>query len=291
MPLTVAAEEIDSETCTDCHDELQAGLDRTAHRLTDMSGQGMSVGCISCHSGGEEHIEDPTPENISNPAKQDGYDVRRKCSGCHVVHESLDNFGFDTHSTLDISCTECHTVHSGHSERLLDDRAEFCQRCHSETMTAFRRRSNHPIVQSVLTCVDCHKFTRRSDADFSYDLDRICRDCHPDRGGPFLYEHEAVNSYTTEESGCIRCHEPHGSENDRLLRQAGNDLCRQCHIEHVTRNHANLWDEVFSKFPCQKCHVDTHGSFVSELLLDPDLESIVGGGSCYNPGCHSLNGN
>jgi predicted CXXCH cytochrome family protein len=155
-------------------------------------------------------------------------------------------------------------------------------------LTKFRRCSNHPVLQGNLTCLDCHTFTRRRDYNLLYDFNRICQDCHPEQGGPYLYEHEAVNAYSVEGSGCVACHEPHGSENDRLLRQPGNQLCRQCHIEHITRNHGNAWEQVWSKYPCQYCHTETHGSFVSNLFLDPDLPAKFSG-DCYNSGCHSLN--
>jgi predicted CXXCH cytochrome family protein len=31
------------------------------------------------------------------------------------------------------------------------------------------------------------------------------------------------------QQGCATCHEPHGSQNDKLLRATGNSLCAECH--------------------------------------------------------------
>ncbi len=281
---------VDDETCLACHDDYELSVADSPHRLSSQTSQPVvQIGCISCHSGGEVHIEDPSEDNISNPARLIGQEAGRACRKCHQPHRELDNYGFDTHADLELSCGECHRVHNYGREMLLDDRAEFCLRCHQSVQTTFERRSNHPIGQGIMTCLSCHRFTRRADHNIAYGLSRVCQDCHPEQGGPFLHEHGAAQAYEVDGSGCIECHNPHGSENDRLLRQPGNELCRSCHVEHVTRNHLNLWDEVWSRQPCQTCHIETHGSFVSELYLDPDLPAKLGG-DCYNSGCHSLSG-
>jgi DmsE family decaheme c-type cytochrome len=281
---------VDDETCLDCHDEYELSVAESPHRLSSESYQPIVlIGCASCHEGAEVHIEDPSTENITNPAQLMGHEAGRTCRQCHQPHQELDNHGFDSHSNLELNCASCHRIHGFSRALLLDDRAGFCLECHSEMRAKFSRRSSHPVLQDNVTCLSCHLFTRRADHNVVYGLDRICRDCHPEQGGPFLHEHSATQTYEVGGSGCVECHDPHGSENDRLLKQPGNNLCRSCHVEHVTRNHNNLWDKVWSREPCQTCHIDTHGSFVSALYLDPDLPAKLGG-DCYNPGCHSLNG-
>lgn len=282
--------EVDDETCLMCHDEYNLGLAKTTHRLSsDTKNAAVEIGCISCHEGGDVHAEDPSVENITNPANLSGLDAVKLCSQCHLAHKQMDNYGFDIHANQQLNCSQCHRVHGGSASQLLDERAEFCQKCHYETVVKFRRRSNHPVLQGNLTCLNCHRFTKRRDYNLMYELNRVCQDCHPEQGGPYLYEHDAVNAYSVESGSCIECHDPHGSENDHLLRQPGNQLCRQCHIEHITRNHNDLWDRVWSTYPCQFCHTDTHGSFASNLYLDPDLPTKIGGGDCYQSDCHSLN--
>ncbi len=281
---------IEDETCLDCHDNLDQTLAYTPHRLTSQtSGSSVKIGCINCHSGAEEHIDDPSTDNITNPAGQIGSAVAKICGTCHNAHRELDNFGFDAHSVQELNCSECHQVHGTKPSLLLDDRASFCTRCHTSIKSDFSRRSAHPVRQDQMTCLSCHQFTRRKDANVSYDLGRICQDCHPHQGGPHLYEHEAMNGYSVEGAGCIECHDPHGSENDRLLRQPGNEMCKSCHIGHMGINHGTMWDEVWSNYDCQFCHTDTHGSSVSRLYLDPALPAKLGG-DCYQSGCHNLGG-
>ena len=290
FPGNAGSATIDDATCLDCHEDMNKTLHHTPHRLSsEITSPKVNISCTSCHAGGEVHIEDPSEDNISNPANLDGRDILTVCSQCHVSHRELDNYGFDNHAVLEMNCTKCHDIHGGTRSLLLDDKASFCQKCHIETKTKFHRRSNHPVMQGNLTCLSCHRFTRRQDDNVQYDINRVCQDCHPDEGGPVLYEHDAVNGYSVQGGGCVNCHEPHGSENNYLLKQRGNGLCKNCHVEHVTRHHNQLWDEVWSKIPCQTCHIDTHGSFVSKLLLDPDLP-VKFNGDCYQSGCHSLNG-
>jgi len=288
-PAFSETETIEDDMCLTCHEDYDIGLSSTKHQLsTELSNPEIMIGCVSCHSGGEIHMDDPSVDNIGNPANLTGIDAVSLCSKCHVVHQAMDNYGFDNHSNQEINCSKCHSVHGGKQSLLFDDHAQFCQKCHFETINKFERRSNHPVNQGILTCLSCHSFTKRQDSNLMYDLNRTCQGCHPENGGPFLYEHQIVNAHSIDGSGCIECHDPHGSENDYLLKQSDNNLCNQCHIEHITRNHNNLWETVWSEYRCQTCHTDIHGSFASNNYLDPDLPEKLGG-DCYNSGCHSLN--
>ncbi|UCG51434.1 MAG: hypothetical protein JSW58_14800 [Candidatus Latescibacterota bacterium] len=289
LPSTTLTQDadVDDETCLDCHEDYDKSLAATPHRLSfQTENLRTELRCVSCHPKSEAHLDDPSEETMASPAELGGRELLDICTQCHKAHDELDNYGYDAHSTEDVNCTECHAVHGYDASLLLDDDAEFCLKCHTATRTQFARRSNHPVLQQNITCLNCHRFTVRQDHTIAYDLSSHCRDCHPEQGGPFLYEHEAVNAYSLEGgTGCSDCHEPHGSANNRLLRQPGNQICAQCHFPAGHRTaHGGIWADR----PCQFCHIDTHGSFVSNLYLDPDLPAKVGG-VCYNSGCHSLN--
>lgn len=284
------SEAVDDETCLTCHDGVDRTLAHTPHRLAmQNNGSAIKVACVSCHAGGEVHIEDPSTENIVNPANLSGQEASALCSTCHTVHRELDNFGFDAHSSQELNCAECHQVHGTKASLLLDDQSRFCTRCHQEMTSKALRRSNHPINQGVVTCLDCHSFTKLQDAKLSFELDRLCQDCHPDQAGPFPFEHAAVNGYAVDGGGCLDCHNPHGSENDHLLKQPQPQLCNSCHGGHMTRHHGNLWDDVWSEYACQTCHSDLHGSYDNAQLLDPNMD-VKFSGDCFNAGCHSTGG-
>lgn len=284
--MVLSAPAVEDETCLGCHEGQDQTLSATPHRLSAPGKLGLSgVSCVSCHEGASVHIEDPSRDNITNPATLTGYDAVTVCRECHIAHVELDNFGFDAHSDQQLNCSSCHKVHGGTAALLLDDRADFCYPCHENIKRDFSKRSNHPVKQGNLTCLSCHRFAKHQDGNLIYDLNRICQDCHPQQGGPYMYEHEPVNAYGVEGSGCVECHEPHGSSSDRLLKQKDNALCLQCHF--VPR-HQLAHGTAYRNHSCVTCHTDTHGSMVSNQFLDPDLPAKFGI-NCYQSGCHSLN--
>ncbi|MEW6051048.1 MAG: cytochrome c3 family protein [Candidatus Zixiibacteriota bacterium] len=275
----------DDATCLGCHDGYDKSLDSTPHRLSSqIKNPSAAVACVSCHAGGAVHAEDPSAANISNPSRLVGHDAVKACASCHQAHRELDNYGFDAHAVQETNCASCHKVHNAAAmSSLRDNDAAFCGSCHTESATMLSRRSNHPVRQGAMSCLSCHQFAKRSDRNQAYDLNRVCQDCHPEQSGPFPNEHAVATSYSVEGGGCVECHNPHGSENDHLLKQSGNRLCQQC---HVVPGHQTAHSGAYANYDCVVCHTDTHGSFQDWRFLDRDLGAKLGDGSCY---CHSLN--
>ncbi|MCK5125518.1 MAG: cytochrome c3 family protein [candidate division Zixibacteria bacterium] len=280
---------ISDETCLDCHDTMQESLKNTPHQLSSLQkNTSTEIACINCHSGAEIHVEDPEVGNISNPARLEGFEARQACSNCHKPHVGMDNYGFDVHSELELNCSNCHKVHGGHSGLLLSKKAEFCLKCHEEMKNPFSRRSMHPVNQQTITCLSCHSMTKRKDMSTGFEFERVCQDCHPQQAGPFPFEHEAANAYAVEGNGCLSCHDPHGSENDKLLKQSGEELCSSCHM--TPPGHLNLpalHGPIRDIENCVACHSAVHGSFTSHKLLDPFLQSRLGSPQDCNQ-CHDL---
>lgn len=280
--------DIDDETCLGCHEKVDQSIEHTAHRLSSQTKEpAITIGCVSCHGSAEAHLDDPSRDTMTSPSELEGFALRELCTKCHKGHDALDNYGYDAHSIAEIGCGACHTIHGTDASLLVDDGAEFCLKCHTETRDQFRKRSNHPVLQANVTCLSCHRFVQRHDRAAMYDLARTCRDCHPEQGGPFLFEHQAVNAYSASGvEGCLDCHRPHGSENDRLLKLPADRICAQCHFPAL---HRTAHEGAFAGQPCQLCHIETHGSFSSNLFLDPDMPAKTGAGfDCYQSGCHKL---
>jgi DmsE family decaheme c-type cytochrome len=287
------ATEPDDATCLGCHDGVDLTLRPTIHRLSsEVKTSKSSVACVSCHTGGSTHIEDPNKENIGNPARMTGPDALSLCSSCHVPHPEMSSFGANGHNLQQMNCASCHTVHSGKNSLLRDDQARFCLDCHPAVVNQFARRSAHPVRQQDVTCLSCHSMVQSADMEMGYSLNKVCEDCHADVAGPYLYDHEAVHGWSAEGSGCSDCHNPHGSENDKLLRQPTNQMCKQCHTvpghavapTTVAQHRAVAADGDFSRMACIDCHTDVHGSNNNNRLLDPDLPARSGT-SCW---CHGL---
>jgi predicted CXXCH cytochrome family protein len=83
----------------------------------------------------------------------------------------------------------------------------------------------------------------------------------------------------------VACHDPHGSPNERLLRQPDDNLCRQCH--GLPARHRSVHEGIGVAFGCLECHTAVHGSYDHRSLLDPYLGTNVGDGpgSCW---CHNV---
>ena len=95
-----------------------------------------------------------------------------------------------------------------------------------------------------------------------------CLACHANLRGPFAFPHEAK-----ELGGCIACHEPHGSSNQKMLKRANVfQLCLECHSP-ITGNTLGSQPPSFHNINlpryqnCTTCHVAVHGSNRSPQLF------------------------
>lgn len=275
-----------TSTCIKCHEGLDTLLAKTPHRIL-ISPEGQQVknlplSCGDCHSNGERHLEEPGLGNIDNPEKFGPFENLKLCTSCHVNPHTQELSEFNVHFRNRLDCSDCHTVHQPTAEHLLAKPSnDLCLGCHHEVDTKLSSISHHPVREKVIKCVDCHRVLREPGKAFSMvSPNEGCFNCHSEFEGPFPFEHEGVNDYTTEKEGCIVCHDPHGSPNPRLLKQPAGQLCLQCHFvpKHQTA-HGGIW----AKRNCLECHVDVHGSYTSKHLFGDDLF----GGACFGRGCHS----
>ncbi len=276
--------EIDDETCLICHEDMGETLLGTTHQLSSQIDKpSITIACVSCHTGGAVHIEEQTAESITNPANAQDSAANALCTQCHQPHTEMGTVGFDPHIGLDLNCVSCHSIHQGAGPLLLDEDTDFCGKCHVSVENEFLRRANHPVRDGNVSCLSCHDFTGVNSVAFGHGGNANCFQCHPLQSGPYLYEHEATSSFSTEGHGCVACHAPHGSPNERLLLQPGDNLCRQCHglPPRHTINHGGIG----TQYSCVECHSEVHGSYDNRYLLDPDLGIKIGGGinACY---CH-----
>lgn len=274
-------EAVDNETCTDCHDGLAAVLNKSAHPASSTgASRGMEVLCVSCHSGGATHIEDPTTENIGNPSKLTAAQNEQVCIQCHQPHIGMGIAAFDVHADQDVSCTDCHGIHA---VKQIPAAEEMCGTCHTAIATDFLKRSHHPLREQNISCISCHDFSGQAEPNFGHGAAAACYTCHPQQSGPYLFEHQATNSFTVDGDGCVSCHAPHASTNDRLLKQPDDKLCLQCHA--APPGHQNAHNGELTGYACVDCHSQIHGSYDNLYFLDPQLGSKVGGGpdGCY---CH-----
>jgi DmsE family decaheme c-type cytochrome len=250
-----ASQAKDAETCATCHeDTVKAFASRPHAALAAQS-------CTACHGSGEKHIEEGGKTGIFAFATSDlAGEKAKRCLTCHAK----DNPQFMTspHGQASLDCTTCHSVHGEEAAPpLLKTRENTnCARCHEDIFAQFQLNERHRLQEGIMTCTTCHNphepATRTRLGGFKQEA---CIKCHTDKGGPFLYEHQASRI-----EGCTTCHEVHGSPHRHMLtHQNIADLCFGCHAE------APAWHGYFSSegTNCVTCHSSIHGSNLDKRFL------------------------
>ncbi len=279
----------ETETCLTCHEGMADSLALTPHRVARESDQGadVRVACTDCHRGDSRHYEeDPEQYPMPVPAALSAAVEGKICSTCHLNSHQQNMMEKNVHARSDVNCSGCHSVHASTQPPLLRKaQPDLCLGCHTAVGNQFAKPFRHPVDDGVMNCADCHKTLDAGSRDMSRNGSEMCTSCHGEFQGPFPYEHQATVDYSTEEGGCMNCHDPHGSYLPRMLKQpyeAPNfQLCKQCHtvpLHQMNSHHGTRWADI----PCNDCHVDIHGSYTSRNFLSESLRDQ----GCLKSGCH-----
>ncbi len=262
-----------SESCADCHEDMDAFYTHSPHATgLALGGPGtVGVGCEACHGPGSLHVAEEGdgfilgPDQLAHLSDTQQTDM---CTRCHTVQATHWTGG--PHDGAAIGCASCHgdQVHFEVDARPAGDfrnRAEFCLQCHPDQADDFRLPFHHRVLEGRMDCQDCHDPHRDASATGWNGLNDVCLNCHDAMAGPFVFEHDGVQG-----EDCVMCHRPHGSNHDKLLVQDGNGLCMQCHHDQAfdgdggfmigDNAHAGL---LTNENRCYDCHHDVHGSNVS----------------------------
>jgi len=257
---------VGADTCASCHQEVAKDFAANPHtKMTLMHGSN-GVTCENCHGAGSEHVAgggDVT--KIFDPAKAAPRDVDARCLSCHAGAHP--NFERSPHAKANVGCTSCHSIHHSKEESLLKaPQPTLCFQCHNDAKPQFDMTFHHPVNEGVVKCSDCHDVHgtfNNSNLRSTADQNMICTKCHTEVRGPFVYEHAPVKA-----EGCLACHNPHGSQNARMLNMPSiNTLCNQCHsrvANGVVHGQGAGSDELE---PCTTCHTYIHGSNMNAAFI------------------------
>src|SRR5690554_4889647 len=207
------------------------------------------------------HAVESDPRTPAGFAK-DGK-VTMMCFACHGTNfEHFFKLGEDvTSNTVNSTCIDCHRMHNK-NERLLrtTTQLELCTSCHLERRSDFNRPNHHPVKEGQLVCTECHNphGTLTPTLLRGSDVNETCYQCHAEKRGPFMWEHEPVRE------ACINCHNPHGSVNPAMLNSRPAQLCQSCHLTdnaHPADLMGNKPNEIMQVGKgCVNCHSQVHGS-------------------------------
>lgn len=197
-----------------------------------------------------------------------------ECATCHS--DVTGNFHDATHSRLmaeganakNIGCESCHGPGSKHVESggergtIVNPKKspQTCFQCHLDKRGEFSMPHTHPVLEGKVTCTDCHDphngDAAPGGATALESINATCAKCHTAQTQHFVFEHGATRE------GCVTCHSPHGSVNDKMLVARNAALCLQCHAEAHSTN-----GTVFIDSP------SNHNTRIVQ-------------GTCWSAGCH-----
>jgi len=278
-----------TEACLDCHDGYESTLALSPHRVAAGLGTEARVTCTDCHVGDSRHYEDdPEEYPMARPDEAGTTGEAQICSACHQNSHQQNMRERNVHFDNDVSCSDCHKIHDSSEVALLKtSEVDLCISCHVAAEGQFAQPYRHPVEEGVVTCTDCHFFLDTATRELSWNgVNGVCVRCHMEFEGPFPYEHQATLDYSTQEGGCLNCHEPHGSSEPRMLRQRYDpphfQLCAECHSVPPLHNQNTKHGAMWAGIACNECHTDIHGSYTNRNFLSESLE----GQGCLKAGCH-----
>lgn len=207
------------------------------------------------------------------------------CAQCH--EQITRDFHTASHALLqakgknasEMGCEACHGPGSKHNESggaartIINPKKspDVCFQCHLDLKGQFSLPSHHPVIEGKVSCTDCHNPHKgRAVPGGTHSMlsdNQQCQQCHIAQRGPFVFEHEASRE------GCLTCHRPHGSVNQKMLTERNQTLCLKCHFQQQTaagqiliggRDHVAF----LSRGTCWSagCHEAVHGSQVNSSL-------------------------
>jgi predicted CXXCH cytochrome family protein len=203
--------------------------------------------CLGCHKEltGQRMVHGPIPIGGCAPchqfsSKPNRYDVlaqgQELCFKCHE-EKRKDLVKTYLHGPMSGGlCTICHSPH-GSSEKFQLRRyaGDLCVMCHEGVKSAsFKRVVHKPVNEGA--CARCHEphSSTRNDNFLKLPGNTLCISCHPNvnrstHTHPFGVPPKSERKIKLDKEGnliCQSCHEPHASEESKLLVKGG---CSRCH--------------------------------------------------------------
>ena len=159
---------------------------------------------------------------------------------------------------------------------LVDPEKAVCQTCHDELLEV---EVPHP--PAVDDCLSCHTFDGTDDGmtvEVMAGGVALCLICHDTLEKAAAGELAAPHAPVIDD--CSTCHDPHGTDFEAMLVEAGDQICLQCHDAGDTDAAHPI---PVSRADCRTCH-DAHGSEGAHMLRGATRHVPFEEGSC--DACH-----
>ncbi len=307
------------DVCFECHDK-ELVEEEFVH------GPAAVGGCVACH--------DPHTADYEKNLNAKGPDL---CFNCHTDKAEVIQVAEFIHKPVLEDCNSCHNPHSAPKKFMLQSNSPtLCLNCHEDKKQQLVGVSvKHRALEMDRTCLNCHDAHNSNIPKYliTEPMD-LCLSCH-DReyenpSNKVIMDIKKWLEENTDHHGPIRlkdcsgCHDPHGSDNFRILRSPypskfyaafsieNYNLCFSCHEKTIVLDHetskltnfrngnVNLHFKHVNKpikgRTCRACH-ETHASNFPKHIresvpfgaweLPVNYQKTETGGSC-TPGCHKL---
>ncbi|TSK05028.1 MAG: cytochrome C [Geobacter sp.] len=328
--------------CVKCHDPHQS-----PYRY-QLRAEGSDL-CFLCHSrsiAAGKYLHGPLGVGGCNACHSAHQSQNEKlligegnslCFSCHTDKADAFRDRKYMHAPVKDACTNCHSPHSSNYRFTLsaDGNANLCYKCHKEKEKAVANaKVPHKGVETERKCLACHD---PHVSDFPRQLVKqpmdLCMGCHDHEYNgsngkianmSVLLSNGSEKHGPIKEKDCSGCHNAHGSNNFRILRESfpqlfyapynpdNYKLCFMCHQKNIAsqeytttltgfRNgeqnlHFVHVNKAVKGRTCRACH-DAHATNnpkhvrdavpFSKWQLPIGFKKSANGGACL-PGCHQL---
>lgn len=262
---TAPAQLVGDKVCIACHKKQVESYYKTLMGKTMTSPANVQkVDCETCHGPASAHVAagGGKGKGIQVTFRNGAETAETQNAPCLKCHESGDRryWRGSPHNSRDVSCVSCHRIMEKVSDRFAlarKDQNDTCSQCHLVRKAQTFRNSHMATRDGATQCSNCHNphGTVTEKLLKGNSVNETCYNCHPEKRGPFLWEHDPVRE------SCVNCHEPHGTLNDNLLKIRRPRLCQSCHVEGRHPSSAGLANTIFTfNAGCVNCHRRIHGS-------------------------------
>ncbi len=208
--------------------------------------------CLTCHEDQKKGYHGSPHARAKNPRTPA---AAQGCESCHGPGQAHVDGGGDktkivnpktlTPRQASDACLTCHTrgEHDNFAGSKHQARNVSCVTCHSVHAPKSEKAHLKTATQEE-TCVQCHRT----------EVNKVHRSSHM-----------PVGTLNQNKMECSSCHNPHGSQNVKMLK-TGNSITESCVTCHAEKRGPFLWEHAVGRENCVTCH-DPHGTNNERMLV------------------------
>ena len=208
--------------------------------------------CLTCHEDHKKGYQGSPHARAQNPRTPA---AKQGCESCHGPGQAHVDGGGDktkikNQATMPLrdanaACQSCHnrSTHDNFAGSKHDARNVGCVTCHSVHAPKSEKGQLKTETQQE-TCVQCHR----------REVNKVHKSSHM-----------PVGDKSGNKMECTSCHNPHGSQNVKMLKE-GTSITEACASCHAEKRGPFLWEHAVGRESCVTCH-DAHGSNNERMLV------------------------